>query len=133
MGLSTVLVLGLCVQAQAEYLEQILRELHAHPKVSGIVLWSALAPGGCYRMCLTDDNFNNLATGNVVDKLRQEWGSNSSEGTTDTNGFFEASLFHGDYKVKISHPTMTSPFLAQSFKVVSTDHRSEQTTLLLKV
>ncbi|KAG6652609.1 hypothetical protein CIPAW_05G018000 [Carya illinoinensis] len=120
-------------QAQAEYLEQILRELHAHPKVSGIVLWSALAPGGCYRMCLTDDNFNNLATGNVVDKLRQEWGSNSSEGTTDTNGFFEASLFHGDYKVKISHPTMTSPFLAQSFKVVSTDHRSEQTTLLLKV
>lgn len=51
-------------------------------------------------MCLTDNNFRNLATGDVVDKLLHEWGG-SLAGVTDANGFFEASLSHGDYSVKI--------------------------------
>ncbi|KAK7852921.1 hypothetical protein CFP56_037427 [Quercus suber] len=30
-------------------------------------------PNGCYQMCLTDNNFQNLAAGDVVDKLLKEW------------------------------------------------------------
>ena len=102
------------MQAQARYLEQVLRELHAHPKINGIIMWSAWKPGGCYQMCLTDNSFNNLPTGNVVDKLLGEWGS-SLKGTADGEGlFFEASLSHRDYEVKISHPNVTSSSLAQS-------------------
>ncbi|KAJ6409467.1 hypothetical protein OIU84_009046 [Salix udensis] len=85
---------------QAQYLEQILREAYSYPKIAGIVIWSAWSPQGCYRMCLTDNNFRNLATGDVVDKLLHEWGG-SLAGVTDANGFFEASLSHGDYSVKI--------------------------------
>ncbi|KAK6143148.1 hypothetical protein DH2020_023496 [Rehmannia glutinosa] len=90
---------------QAAYLEQILRELHAHKAVRGILLWVAWSPQGCYTMCLTDNNFKNLATGDVVDKIRNEWSSAADlPGTTDSNGFFQTSLFHGEYEAKISHP-----------------------------
>ncbi|KAI5576903.1 hypothetical protein BDE02_09G076700 [Populus trichocarpa] len=91
---------------QAQYLEQILREGYSYPKIAGIVMWSAWKPQGCYRMCLTDNNFKNLATGDVVDKLLHEWGG-SLMGMTDANGFFEASLSHGDYNVKIIHHGVT--------------------------
>lgn len=87
-------------------MEQILREGYSYPKIAGIVMWSAWKPQGCYRMCLTDNNFKNLATGDVVDKLLREWGG-SLMGMTDTNGFFEASLSHGDYNVKIIHHGVT--------------------------
>ncbi|RXH87481.1 hypothetical protein DVH24_034381 [Malus domestica] len=95
----------------ASYLEQILREVHSHPKIQGIVIWAAWKPSGCYRMCLTDNNFKNLPTGDVVDKLTSEFGLTSglASGTTNANGFFEASLFHGDYEVKITHPLVDSP------------------------
>ncbi|KAK4284473.1 hypothetical protein QN277_001301 [Acacia crassicarpa] len=63
---------------QAEYLEEILREAYSHPSVEGIVMWTAWRPEGCYRMCLTDNNFNNLPTGDVVDKLLQEWSNSTS-------------------------------------------------------
>ncbi|KAI3448187.1 hypothetical protein Pfo_004852, partial [Paulownia fortunei] len=90
---------------QAAYLDQILRELHSHWAVQGIIIWAAWSPQGCYRMCLTDNNFRNLATGNVVDKIRYEWSHRAdAPGTTDSNGFFETSLFHGEYEAKISHP-----------------------------
>ncbi|KAL7125217.1 hypothetical protein ABFS83_14G102400 [Erythranthe nasuta] len=90
---------------QATYLEQIIRELHSHWAVDGIIIWSAWSPQGCYRMCLTDNNFNNLETGNVVDKIIHEWAHTADlPGTTDSNGVFGASLFHGEYEVKISHP-----------------------------
>ncbi|CAI0470540.1 unnamed protein product [Linum tenue] len=94
---------------QASYLEQVLREGHAHPKVSGMVVWAAWSPQGCYRMCLTDNNFRNLPTGDVVDKLLHEWGGGreaSVVGETDANGYLEASLFHGDYNVSIVHPRL---------------------------
>ncbi|KAK9941869.1 hypothetical protein M0R45_007562 [Rubus argutus] len=118
---------------QARYLEQILRELHSHPQVQGIVIWSAWAPQGCYRMCLTDNNFKNLATGNVVDKLLHEWGLrafDSSSATTDANGFFEASLFHGDYEVNITHPSVTNSSLVHRFNVAPS---TSQEPLLLKL
>lgn len=57
----------------AVYLEEVLREAFSHPAVEGIVMWTAFEPAGCYRMCLTDANMVNLATGNVVDALLQEW------------------------------------------------------------
>lgn len=114
---------------QAKYLEQILREGHSHPKVNGIVMWSAWSPQGCYRMCLTDNNFRNLATGEVVDKLLHEWGGRV-EGKTDVNGFFEVSLFHGDYEVNLT-PSTGLPS-STSFKLASTDGEPHQTTLLVR-
>ncbi|KAF7811084.1 endo-1,4-beta-xylanase A-like [Senna tora] len=57
---------------QALYLEDILREATSHPNVKGIIIWAAWKPEGCYRMCLTDNNFKNLPTGDVVDKVLNE-------------------------------------------------------------
>lgn len=56
-------------------------------------------------MCLTDNNFKNLPTGDVVDKLISEWGKAEVLGTTDQDGLLELSLFHGDYKIQINHPS----------------------------
>ncbi|CAA0830982.1 Glycosyl hydrolase family 10 protein [Striga hermonthica] len=90
---------------QASYLDQILREIHSHPAVQGILLWVAWSPQGCYRMCLTDNNFRNLATGNVVDKFRGLLAhADYLPETTDSEGFYEGSFYHGEYKVTISHP-----------------------------
>ncbi|CAL1379419.1 unnamed protein product [Linum trigynum] len=107
---------------QAIYLEEVLREGFSHPEVEGIVVWGAWNPKGCYRMCLTDNNFNNLATGDVVDRLLQEWGGSKEPlvlGETDENGFLEASLFHGDYNVTIAHPGVNSLALPQRMIVAS--------------
>ena len=96
---------------QAKYLEEILREAHSHPKVAGIILWSAWKPEGCYRMCLTDNNFKNLPTGDVVDKLMGQWfGFKYLSGKTDSNGFFETFLSHGDYHATIHHQASNSSF-----------------------
>ncbi|XP_031277630.1 endo-1,4-beta-xylanase 5-like [Pistacia vera] len=86
---------------QAEYLEQILKEAHSHPNVEGIILWAPWSLE-CYGgMCLTDRDFNNLPTGDAVDRLFCDyWSSKKLEGKTDKNGNFETSIFHGDYKPK---------------------------------
>ncbi|XP_044508811.1 endo-1,4-beta-xylanase 5-like [Mangifera indica] len=114
---------------QAWYLEQVLREGHSHPNVAGIVIWGAWSPQGCYRMCLTDNNFNNLATGNVVDKLLREWGRRKLQATTDDNGYIETSLFHGDYLVKVDHPDIKNGSLVHTFDVSPSTSSS---TLLLQ-
>ncbi|XP_018448450.1 endo-1,4-beta-xylanase 5-like [Raphanus sativus] len=105
---------------QASYFEQVLREGHAHPQVKGMVTWSGYNPKGCYRMCLTDGNFRNLPTGDVVDKLLREWGGlrGQTTGLTDADGFFEASLFHGDYNLDISNP-LTNSTASYSFNFTS--------------
>ncbi|KAM7254051.1 hypothetical protein ACFE04_031733 [Oxalis oulophora] len=113
---------------QPTYLEQVLREGHSHPKVAGIIVWGGWSPNGCYRMCLTDNNFKNLAVGDVVDKLLSEW-KLSTIVKTDANGFFESYLFHGDYQVKISHPTLTNSYLVQSLEVTP----SEDKTLMFDI
>jgi len=71
-------------------------------------------------MCLTDGNFKNLPTGDVVDKLLHEWGGfrRQTTGVTDADGYFEASLFHGDYDLKIAHP-LTNSKASHSFKLTS--------------
>ncbi|KAL2479576.1 Glycosyl hydrolase family 10 protein [Abeliophyllum distichum] len=114
---------------QAAYLEQVIREVHAHAGVNGIIMWSAWSPQGCYTMCLTDNNFKNLATGDVVDKflseLRVVAGLN---GTTDSNGYFATSLFHGEYEAKISHPSaLPESYNLTRFNVASIDEARERT------
>jgi GH35 family endo-1,4-beta-xylanase len=101
---------------QAYYLEKILREVYSHPAVHGIILWTAWHAKGCYVMCLTDNSFKNLPTGNVVDKLIREWKTHSHAGVADAEGFYEAELFHGDYNVTISHPAANSTVM-QSLSV----------------
>ncbi|XP_068657361.1 endo-1,4-beta-xylanase 5-like [Aristolochia californica] len=116
---------------QAQALEQILREASTHPAVHGVVIWAAWSPGGCYKMCLTDNNFRNLPTGDVVDKLLREWGALRLQGTTDSDGYFEAVLPHGDYQVTIFDPSKNSSF-AHAMKVEA-DTKEEKSVLHLEV
>jgi len=53
-----------------------------------------------------------------VDMLLREWGGLRSQttGVTDANGFYEASLFHGDYDLNISHP-LTNSSVSQCLKL----------------
>ena len=90
------------IDLQAGLLEQVLREAHAHPAVNGIVMWSAWGPNGCFRMCLTDNNFRNLPTGDVVDRIIREFFGVEVMAATDGDGFIETSLIHGDYEVRFS-------------------------------
>lgn len=81
------------------YLEEVLREGFSHPAVKGIIMWSALRRGNCYQMCLTDDDFNNLPTGDVIDKLLNEWQTGHVEGHTDEHGSYSFFGFLGEHKV----------------------------------
>ncbi|XP_015689806.1 endo-1,4-beta-xylanase 5-like [Oryza brachyantha] len=102
--------------SQAYYLEEVLREAYAHPAVQGVILWAAWRPQGCYVMCLTDNEFNNLPQGDVVDRLITEWSTAPRTGTTDAEGFFQADLAHGEYKVTVTHPSLNTS-VSQSVKV----------------
>ncbi|KAL3515369.1 hypothetical protein ACH5RR_022271 [Cinchona calisaya] len=106
---------------QAVFLDQIIREVVSHQAVQGLLIWSAWSPQGCFRMCLTDNNFRNLPTGNVVDRIIRKFEHEGLIVTTDDQGYFETSLFHGDYEAKISHPAVTSSSsVAIKFKVSPT-------------
>ncbi|KAL0412408.1 UNVERIFIED_CONTAM: Endo-1,4-beta-xylanase 1 [Sesamum radiatum] len=89
-------------ETQAIYLEQVLREGFSHPAVNGIILWTALRQGGCYQMCLTDGDFNNLPAGDTVDKLLKEWQTGTLEGRTDEHGSYSFFGFLGEYVVTAS-------------------------------
>ncbi|KAJ9551984.1 hypothetical protein OSB04_016029 [Centaurea solstitialis] len=114
---------------QAAALDQVLREAHAHPAVNGIILWSAWSPTGCYRMCLTDNNFQNLPTGDVVDEIISQFFGAVVTATTDANGFYEASLVHGDYQLSFAHSDRyqphekdeISPQISHNFNVEASD------------
>lgn len=115
-------------------MEQLLREFHSHPAIKGIVIWSAWKPQGCWQMCLTDNNFKNLPSGDVVDKLLNEWGFSRKHvitGTADASGFYETSLFHGDYELNIAHPEVKSSSFSQSLNVVATQKRT--TPMIIQV
>ncbi|XP_026657966.2 endo-1,4-beta-xylanase 5-like [Phoenix dactylifera] len=90
-------------QTQAIYLEEVLREGFSYPFVNGIMLWTALHPYGCYEMCLTDEDFHNLPSGDVVDRLLQEWETKETAGVTDDHGLYTFSGFLGEYKVSVSY------------------------------
>ncbi|XP_054793475.1 endo-1,4-beta-xylanase 5-like [Prosopis cineraria] len=102
---------------QEEYLEEILREAYAHPAVEGIITFSGPAIAGFKDMHLVDENFRNTPVGDVVDKLLNEWKSGSVQAKTDSRGFVDVSLFHGDYDVTVTHPvTKSSTTLNHSVK-----------------
>ncbi|KAF8405066.1 hypothetical protein HHK36_009963 [Tetracentron sinense] len=90
-------------KTQAIYLEDVMREGFSHSSINGIMLWTALHPSGCYQMCLTDNNFNNLPAGDVVDKLLQEWQTGKKEGKTDEHGSYSFSGFLGEYKMHVTY------------------------------
>ncbi|KAG8380691.1 hypothetical protein BUALT_Bualt06G0042300 [Buddleja alternifolia] len=118
---------------QAEDLEQILRELHAHEAVQGIMMWSGWnLHGACFRMCLTDDNFKNLATGDIVDKIIAEWSyATGVQGTTKSDGYFDTSLFYGEYEANINHHKLPGNSILQKFKVVP--YMKAQDVVLFKI
>ncbi|KAH0723903.1 hypothetical protein KY290_006616 [Solanum tuberosum] len=89
-------------EEQAVFLEQILREAFSHPSVNGIMLWTARSPGGCYQTCLTDDKFQNLPTGDVIDQLLlNEWTTGTKRGKTNEFGSYNFRGFLGEFKVSI--------------------------------
>lgn len=89
-------------------MEQVLREGFSHPSVKGIMLWTALHPYGCYEMCLTDNDFNNLPAGDMVDKLLQEWQTGYVKGETDERGSYSFYGFLGEYKVTAKYGNRTT-------------------------
>ncbi|KAL8553018.1 hypothetical protein ACS0TY_001627 [Phlomoides rotata] len=95
------------MEKQAIYLEEVVREGFSHPAVDGVILWTALRRGTCYQMCLTDTDFNNLPTGDVVDKLLKEWDSEVLEGQTDDHASYTFFGFLGEYKVTANYGNST--------------------------
>ncbi|XBJ15580.1 hypothetical protein VPH35_007447 [Triticum aestivum] len=91
------------------YLEEVLREGYGHPNVEGMVMWAAWHAQGCWVMCLTDNNFNNLPAGDRVDKLIAEWRAHPEGATMDANGVTELDLVHGEYSFTVTHPSLGSP------------------------
>ena len=59
-------------------------------------------------MCLIDNDFNNLPTGDVVDKLLEEWSTTGISGFTNENETFNFSGFFGEYTTTVTHPNITS-------------------------
>lgn len=53
-------------------------------------------------MCLTDNNFKNLPTGDVVDKLLHEWQTSQTGGVTNEHGLYNFNGFLGKYKMSVS-------------------------------
>lgn len=100
----TELTVDQTIPNQAEYLEEIMREAYSHHSVEGIIVWSGWKPTGCREMCLTDNQFNNLPAGDVVDKLIDEWKTKKLKGSTDENGVFEHPIFKGSYIMTVKNP-----------------------------
>ncbi|XP_037494057.1 endo-1,4-beta-xylanase 5-like [Jatropha curcas] len=107
---------------QAWHLEQVLREGHSHPGVKGIIMWALPAAAGPADTTLADINFKNTPSGDVVDKLLNEWKFKTTEIKADSEGSFEVSLFHGDYDITIKDQfTNSSTYL--NYKLTEHDIR----------
>ncbi|KAJ6716480.1 HYDROLYZING O-GLYCOSYL COMPOUNDS putative-RELATED [Salix koriyanagi] len=89
---------------QAQYFESILREGYSHPAVQGIIIFAGPEVAGFSATTLTDKDFKNTPSGNVVDKLIAEWKTRTLKVIADGKGFAEASLFKGDYNLIVEHP-----------------------------
>lgn len=72
------------------------------------MLWTAIGPKGCFQMCLTDNNLNNLPAGDVVDNLLKEWQTQTLEGQTDEFGSYSFMGFLGEYKVSVEYGNRTA-------------------------
>lgn len=111
---------------QATYLEQVLKEFYSHGGVEGIMMWAAWKPEGCYRMCLTDNNFKNLATGDVVDNFIAEL----THELPDSNHVFGASLPHGEYEIKITNTNGDGSSVSRNIDVVPNKGLENDATIL---
>ncbi|XP_045786627.1 endo-1,4-beta-xylanase 5-like isoform X2 [Trifolium pratense] len=89
---------------QAQYLEEILREAFSHPAVQGIIMFVGPAQAGFRGTVLADAKFQNTPSGDVVDKLINEWGTGPKIAIADSKGIVDISLHHGDYDVTVTHP-----------------------------
>lgn len=76
--------------------------------MNGIILWTALHPNGCYEMCLTDNNLQNLPAGDVVDNLLKEWQTGKIEVQTDEHGSHSFFGFLGEYRVSVKYGNRTA-------------------------
>ncbi|CAK8569334.1 unnamed protein product [Lathyrus sativus] len=114
-------------ETQAIYLEQVLREGFSHPSVNGIMLWTALHPYGCYQMCLTDNDLKNLPSGDMVDKLLQEWQTGCVEGVTEEHGSHSFYGFLGEYRVSVEYGNRT---IDSTFSLSSGDETRHVTVTL---
>ncbi|MFQ6630167.1 hypothetical protein Gotur_007021, partial [Gossypium turneri] len=77
----------------------------------GLPIWlTEVDVGGGPDQCMTLANYDFEPTpvGEVVDKLINEWKSGRRQVRTDSRGMSEILLFHGDYRVKVSHPLINS-------------------------
>uniref|UniRef100_J3N1Z6 GH10 domain-containing protein n=1 Tax=Oryza brachyantha TaxID=4533 RepID=J3N1Z6_ORYBR len=108
---------------QAQHLEEVLREGYGHPSVDGMVMWAAWHAQGCYVMCLTDNDFKNLAVGDVVDKLIAEWRTHPVAATTDADGLVELDLVHGEYNVTVTHHP-SSPLVPSAVRTLTVEASS---------
>nr|XP_018625197.2 endo-1,4-beta-xylanase 5-like [Nicotiana tomentosiformis] len=115
---------------QAQFLDQIIKEVVGHPAVQGLIIWSGWSPNGCFRMCLTDNNFKNLPTGDVVDRVRTTLSHEGLIGTTNSDGYFETSLFHGDYQAVVTHPLLADSSFQHNLTVIPTADESDEIRLL---
>ncbi|CAN1167752.1 G-type lectin S-receptor-like serine/threonine-protein kinase RKS1 [Linum perenne] len=95
---------------QAEFLELVLREVYSHPGVKGIIMFAGPAASRFKETILADYEFKNTATGDVVDKLIHEWGSNNTIVESDEKGLLEVSLFHGDYNITVENTDTANSF-----------------------
>lgn len=59
-------------------------------------------------MCLTDNSFNNLPAGDIVDKLLNEWQTEAFESQTNEHGSYSFYGFLGDYKVTAQYGNSSS-------------------------
>ncbi|CAA7058681.1 unnamed protein product [Microthlaspi erraticum] len=103
---------------QVKYMEDILREAYSHPAVKGIILYAGPEVSGFNKLTLTDQDFNNTETGDLIDKLLQEWQEQPAELPIENHEHNdgeegriigvspEISLLHGHYRVTVTHPSM---------------------------
>lgn len=91
------------------------------------MLWTALHPYGCYEMCLTDTNFQNLPAGDVVDNLLGEWRTKEVDGKTDEHGSYSFEGFLGEYEVSVKRGDQT----ANSTFALSQGVETRHVTILL--
>ncbi|OWM64783.1 hypothetical protein CDL15_Pgr028500 [Punica granatum] len=118
------------VQQQAQHLEDVLREAYAHPAVQGIIMFAGPAAAGFNDTTLVDLSFNNTPSGDVVDKLIREWKSDVPGAGTDSEGFFETSLFYGEYEVSVTHPHTKNSYASSRIDVAK--EKGEENEVLEK-
>lgn len=95
--------------ARADFLEDFYRLAFAHPSVEGILMWG-FWEGDHWRgadAALMDADFTLNAAGQRYQALRAEWWTNEA-GTSDSNGEFAFTGYHGDYTVTLT-PLSGSP------------------------